>query len=152
MAATTTTIRRARYADSLMLTQMVRESSAYGGEYRRMVETVSISPEQIARDLMYVYELVGRIAGFYSLKYDAGRAELDFLFVDNNAQGQGVGRILFQHMLGEAQRLGIAEVLIVSHPPAEAFYARMGAATIGVQPPAGRITWARPRMVVRTEG
>lgn len=152
MAATTTTIRRARYADSSTLTQMVRESSAYGGEYRRMIETVSISPEQIARGLIYVCELAERIAGFYSLKYDAGRAELDFLFVDNDAQGQGVGRILFQHMLGEAQRLGIAEVLIVSHPPAEAFYAHMGAAAIGMQLPTGRITWARPRMVVRTDG
>ncbi len=68
---TPTPIRRAGCADSSELTRMVRESSAYRGEYRRMVETVSITPEQIARDLMFVYELNGRIAGFYSLKYDA---------------------------------------------------------------------------------
>ncbi len=149
---TSTPIRRASYADSSELTRLVRESSAYSGEYRRMVETVSITPEQLARDLLFVYELDGRIAGFYSLKYDAGRAELDFLFVDNGTQGHGIGRALFQHMLEEARRLGIAEVLIVSHPPAEVFYARMGAVTIGMQPPGGRVSWARPRMLVKTEG
>jgi N-acetylglutamate synthase-like GNAT family acetyltransferase len=145
-------IRTAVDSDCPTLTRMVRESSAYTGEYRRMVEAVGISPEQLARDLVYVCELDGHIAGFYSLMRKGEQAELDFLFVENDIQGQGVGRMLFQHMLGEARRLGYAEVLIVSHPPAEAFYARMGATTIGVQPPAGRVTWARPRMLVRTEG
>jgi hypothetical protein len=35
-------------------------------------------------------------------------------------------------------------VKIVSHPPAEGFYLRMGARRIGTMLPGGRVTWARP--------
>jgi N-acetylglutamate synthase-like GNAT family acetyltransferase len=143
-------IRRAVSGDSVDLTRIVRASSAYEGEYRRMVEHIVISPEQIARDLVYVYELKGHIVGFYSLMRKDSHAELDFLFVDTDLIAHGIGRKLFLHMLAEARQHGYNEVLIVSHPPAEAFYARMGAVTVAMQPPAGRVTWSRPRMVVRT--
>jgi N-acetylglutamate synthase-like GNAT family acetyltransferase len=145
-----TSIRRAVAADSPELTRMVRESKAYIGEYQPMVQGLTISPEQIARDLVYVYERDNQLLGFYSLIEKGADAELDFMFVDNHAIGTGIGRQLFLHMLNEARRHGYMEVLIVAHPPAEAFYARMGARTVALQPPAGRVTWARPRMVVST--
>jgi hypothetical protein len=36
---------------------------------------------------------------------------------------------------------------IVSHP-ADAFYRRMGARTVGLVEPSGRVTWARPLMTI----
>jgi N-acetylglutamate synthase-like GNAT family acetyltransferase len=145
------TIRRAVSADGPVLTRMVRESAAYTGEYQRMVENIVISAELIARDLVSVCEHEGRIVGFYSLIARHDDAELDFMFVENGAQGSGIGRLLFQHMLAEARQLGYAEVKIISHPPAERFYQRMGAMTVAVKPPSGRVTWSRPSMLVRTE-
>jgi N-acetylglutamate synthase-like GNAT family acetyltransferase len=145
------TIRRAVSADGPVLTRMVRESAAYTGEYQRMVENIVISAELIARDRVYVCEHEGRIVGFYSLLARPDDAELDFMFVENGAFGSGIGRLLFQHMLEEARQLGYAIVKIISHPPAEGFYQRMGAMTVAVKPPSGRVTWSRPAMLVRTE-
>jgi len=42
--------------------------------------------------------------------------------------------------------VGHRSVLIVSHPPAEPFYAKMGAVTVDREPPSGRVMWSRPRM------
>lgn len=143
-------MRAARSSDASKLTHIVRESSAYSGEYRKMVERVTITPEQIARDTIFVYELDGEIAGFYSLKEhaDEKEIELDFLFVANEYLGAGIGRRLFQHLLDEARRLGYSSVMIVAHPPAEAFYVKMGAAKVGVVPPRDHVTWERAKMRV----
>ncbi|MCE5234073.1 MAG: GNAT family N-acetyltransferase [Mizugakiibacter sp.] len=143
-------IRPARDADCAALTALVRGSSAYAGEYRRIVETVAITPEQIARDVVRVAERDGRLAGFYSLLSRPGEAELDYLFVDDVQQGSGVGAALFRHMLDEAAARGFAEVLIVAHPPARAFYERMGARIRGEKPPAGRVGWTRPVLAAST--
>jgi hypothetical protein len=42
-------------------------------------------------------------------------------------------------------------VKIVSHPPAEAFYLRMGAQRIGSIIPAGRASWPRPLLSLAVE-
>lgn len=105
--------------------------------------------EQIERDLVFVCEIDMRVAGFYSLRRTAESIELDFLFVQNDFLRARIGSLLFDHMVHEAGQLGYEGVEIVAHPPAEAFYRRMGAVTIGTQPPEGRVTWPRPRMWAR---
>ena len=139
-------IRRAERTDSSFLTTIVRTSHAYVGRYRAMVKNIDITSEQIEKDSVYVCEINERIVGFYSLLHHGEEAELDFLFVDNDFQGYGIGRFLFQHMLQVAKRQGFLGVEIVAHPPSEAFYAKMGAVTVGSEPPKGGITWSRPRM------
>ena len=141
-------IRRAEPTDSLLLTAIVRTSQAYAESYRAMVKHIVITAEQIEKDSVYVCEIDEHIVGFYCLLRHGERAELDFLFVDNDFQGHGIGRFLFQHMLQEAKRQGFSGVEIVAHPPSEAFYAKMGAVTVGREPPIGGITWSRPRMWV----
>lgn len=89
-------------------------------------------------------EAGGRVVGYYSLVCDGATPELDLLFVDDAAQGRGVGALLFAHMRQRARALGVACVRIVSHPPSEPFYLRMGATRTGEQPPRGRVTWSRP--------
>ena len=139
-------IRRGAAADADALTALTQASRAYGGAYRAIVEGYAITPEQIARDDLHVaVDVEGRVLGYYSLVLaPSGDAELDLLFVDDAAQGRGVGALLFAHMRERARMLGLARVRIVSHPPAEAFYLRMGAVRIGEQPPRGRVNWTRP--------
>jgi predicted N-acetyltransferase YhbS len=141
-------IRPAQASDCPVLTQIVRNSSAYDGEYRRMVANIIITPEQIARDVMFVAEEGGLVLGFYSLKTDRVEAELDYMFVDDKSRGTGLGRALWSHMLAEAQARGFESVKIVSHPPAEEFYRRMGARSVGVIGPSGRAAWSRPLMKI----
>lgn len=141
-------IRRAQRTDSSLLTALVRTSHAYDGKYHAMVKNVDITSEQIEKDSVYVCEIDEQIVGFYSLLLHGEKAELDFLFVDNDFQGSGIGRFLFQHMLQEARRQGCLGVEIVAHPRSEAFYVKMGAVTVGSELPKGGITWSRPRMWV----
>ena len=70
------------------------------------------------------------------------------MFVADDARGSGVGRLLFGHMAETARRLGHRGVALVSLPPAEGFYARMGATNTGTRSPQGHVTWESPRMWV----
>lgn len=139
-------IRPAAVTDAPILTRIVRESDAYAGQYRVLVARVEITPAQIARDTAFVDEREGEIAGFYSLKQHDDELELDFLFVANGLVGTGIGRDLFQHALIEARKLGYDRFFIIAHPPAEAFYIKMGAVRVATQPPRDHITWERGRL------
>ncbi|CAM5613295.1 GNAT family N-acetyltransferase OS=Streptomyces cyaneofuscatus OX=66883 GN=G3I52_01355 PE=4 SV=1 [Streptomyces cyaneofuscatus] len=67
------------------------------------------------------------------------------MFVADEAQGLGIGRLLIGHLREEARRAGLTGVRIVSHPPAEGFYCGRGAERVGTvraNPPA--VMWDRP--------
>ena len=138
-------IRRAVAADAERLTALTQASTAYAGAYRAILDGYTVTPAQIERDEVHLaVDSVGRLLGYYSLVETADGAELDLLFVDDAAQGRGLGAALFVHMRERARSLGVPRVRIVSHPPSEPFYLRMGATRIGEQPPRGRVTWTRP--------
>jgi GNAT superfamily N-acetyltransferase len=141
----TVRIRRAVAADADALTALTQRSRAYDGPYRTILDGYAITPAQIARDEVHVAVDDAWLLGYFSLVVGADTgAELDLLFVDDAAQGRGVGALLFAHMRLCATARGVHNVRIVSHPPAEAFYLRMGARRVGEQPPHGRVTWSRP--------
>ncbi|MGN6313859.1 MAG: GNAT family N-acetyltransferase [Rhodanobacteraceae bacterium] len=142
-------IRRAHADDAPALTALMHDSSAYRGEYAAILADYAISPAQIARDAMFVAEDADAPLGFYSLANVEGEPELDLLFVSDAAQGRGLGALLFRHMLDTARALDIGVIKIVSHPPAEGFYRRMGAKRIGTTKPSGRVAW--PRTVLTIE-
>jgi GNAT superfamily N-acetyltransferase len=90
----------------------------------------------------------GQVLGFYSLVL--APPELDLLFVADEAQGRGIGRLLVAHMQSEARAAGLDRVRVVSHLPAEDFYHRAGAVRIGTalaNPPA--VPWDRPEFEFR---
>ncbi|WP_457518213.1 GNAT family N-acetyltransferase [Streptomyces sp. TE33382] len=89
----------------------------------------------------------GRVLGFYSLILSP--PELDLMFVADDAQGLGIGRLLVGHLRDEARRAGLSRVRIVSHPPSEGFYRSVGAERVGTltaNPPA--VMWDRPELVL----
>lgn len=138
-------IRRASAADAPMLTQLMHASGAYQGRYAAILQGYAISPAQVARDQVYLAaDAAGRVLGFYSLAGLGQDAELDLMFVADAGQGTGLGARLFEHMRATARDSGIRAVRIVSHPPAEGFYLRMGARRIGTMLPGGRVDWPRP--------
>ena len=141
-------IRRALSSDVPELNELMHECSAYRGEYSAILQGYSVTPDQIATDNVYVFEEARKILGFYSLIGTARSHELDLMFVANESQGKKIGAALFEHMKQIAFSLGANEVTIVSHPPSEAFYARMGATRVGVKAPSGRITWERPILLL----
>ncbi|MEU2389638.1 GNAT family N-acetyltransferase [Streptomyces sp. NPDC007369] len=141
-----TTIRRAVAQDAEALTALVQGSGAYRGQYAAMVTGYRVTADYIERhEVFAAVDTAGRILGFYALLLEP--AELDLAFVSDEAQGRGVGRLLVEHMIGQARQAGLAHVRVVSHPPAEQFYRRLGAEPVGTVPPSPpKVTWERPEL------
>ncbi|MFJ6294055.1 GNAT family N-acetyltransferase [Streptomyces griseoviridis] len=146
------TIRRAVARDAKRLTRLVRGSSAYAGKYASAVAGYRVGPDYIEAHRAFV--AVGadddedRVLGFYSLVLDP--PELDLLFVADEVQGRGIGRLLVAHMRSEARAAGLDRLTVVSHLPAEDFYHRVGAVrtgTVYANPPA--VPWDRPEFEFR---
>lgn len=139
------TLRRATADDSRRLTQLVRKSAAYRGDYAAMVDGYVVGGPYIEHHVVHVaVDEGGRVLGFYALLVD--EAELDLAFVADDAQGRGIGRLLMEHMTEQARGAGLDSVRVVAHPPAEDFYLRTGARRTGTIAPADRIHWARPEL------
>ncbi|MCB5912402.1 GNAT family N-acetyltransferase [Streptomyces pinistramenti] len=152
-------IRRATVRDAKRLTRMVRSSRAYEGPHAAMVAGYRVGPDYIEAHEVYVAVEEGgdasgagegmgeRVVGFYALVLEP--PELDLMFVADEAQGAGIGRLLIAHMRDVARNAGIASVRVVSHPPAEGFYRSVGArrtGTVAANPPA--VMWDRPEMTI----
>lgn len=125
------------------LTELMRGSAAYHGNYASILKGYAVTPAQIEQDVFHVAERDGTLCGFYSLTLH-GEPELDLMFVADDFQGSGVGSMLFRHMIAEARRRAIASVKIVSHPPSVGFYEAMGAVVVGTKPPTAKAAWSRP--------
>ncbi len=130
----------------------MRGSSAYEGEYASAVAGYRVGADYIEAHRAFVAvgadEPVGRILGFYSLVL--APPELDLLFVADEVQGRGIGRLLVAHMKSEARAAGLDRLKVVSHVPAEGFYHRVGAVRTGTafaNPPA--VPWDRPEFEFR---
>ncbi|OIJ94744.1 GNAT family N-acetyltransferase [Streptomyces sp. MUSC 14] len=130
----------------------MRGSGAYEGKYASAVAGYRVGPDYIEAHRTFVAaaddEHGGRVLGFYSLVVVP--PELDLLFVADEAQGRGIGRMLVAHMQSEARSAGLDRVKVVSHLPAEDFYHRVGAVRIGTalaNPPA--VLWDRPEFEFR---
>ena len=135
-------IRLATAEDCEALTALMLRSKAYEGQYRRMIENYPVAPAMVAKDEVWAVEKGGELVGFYRL--DLENADLDLMFVDDAAQGGGLGRAIFDHMKAFAARSGLSQVRIVAHPPAADFYRRMGAADVGVSSAKTPDGWDRP--------
>lgn len=114
-----------------------------------MVAGYRVGPDYIEAHRVFaaVEEATGRLLGFYSLVLDP--PELDLMFVADDVQGGGIGRLLAGHLTDEARRAGLTGVRIVSHPPAEGFYRSVGALRTGTEraaPPA--VMWDRPELLL----
>lgn len=141
-------IRRATARDAKRLTRLVRGSGAYRGHYAPMVDGYRVGPDYIEAHEVFVATDGGdRVLGFYALVLSP--PELDLMFVADEAQGLGIGRLLVGHLTGRAREAGVDAVRIVAHPPAEGFYLSVGARRTGTaraRPPA--VMWDRPELLL----
>lgn len=72
--------------------------------------------------------------GFTTVEGDPPDGVLGMMFVDSTVIGQGVGRMLFEHMVAAARDLGFRRLSIDADPNAEPFYRAMGAVRVGTVP------------------
>lgn len=149
-------MRDAGIEDGPALTQLVRTSAAYDGQYRAMAAGQTIDAAYTSTNPTRVAQEAGRIGGFYSLssprRGDDGEPEPDSVFVDDRRRGSGIGPVLADDLRRQAAALGVQRVHIASHPSAEPSCRALGARPIGAPAPAGRVTWSRPLLVLDVTG
>jgi N-acetylglutamate synthase-like GNAT family acetyltransferase len=128
-------IRKASTEDAERLTTIAHDAKRHWGYPEHWIkhwqDDLTISPEFVAANQVYVAESEGELLGFYALIISSDKAELDHLWVAPEHIGTGVGKELFIHAMQHAAGRDISEVEILSDPNAEGFYRKMGAHRIG---------------------
>ncbi len=141
-------VRRANPGDTRVLRELMTASNGYERAAARAMIVAYAGGWSVpdAEHEVWVAEEGAAVLGFYALIPHGDDQELDLFFTDNAAQGAGLGRRLFGHMVDRARALGAGRVVISSNPEAAGFYRRMGAVDVGVSPPGEGITWERPKL------
>src|SRR6266545_2451412 len=128
-------IRKATTEDATALTTIAHDAKRYWGYPEHWIkhwqDDLTISPDFVAANQVYVAESEDKLLGFYALIIRDDKAELDHLWVAPAHIGTGVGKELFLHAMQTAARRDISEVAILSDPNAEGFYRKMGAHRLG---------------------
>lgn len=128
-------IRKASTQDAATLTRIAHDAKRHWGYPEHWIEhwqdDLTISPDFVAANQVYVAESEGELLGFYALVIKKEKAELDHLWVAPAHIGTGVGKELFMHAMQSADRQDISAVEILSDPNAAGFYRKMGAHQIG---------------------
>ncbi len=131
-------IRAARADDAGALSELAIRSKAYWGYDEAFMaacaDELTLSPDRVEAVRATVAERDGRVVGFGTLEGEPPEGALGMLFVDPDAIGRGVGRLLYEHIVSGARELGFARLTIDADPHAEAFYLAMGAVRIGATP------------------
>jgi len=132
------TIRPASADEADLLTDLGLRAKAvwgYDAAFLARCRTVmTVKASGIESRPHFVAELNSRIAGFYGFEPEAEGVGLDYLFVEPDLIGCGIGRALWRHAVETARGLGHPALIVVSDPNAEGFYRRMGCRRIGTRP------------------
>lgn len=134
-----TFVRAAQPDEAAALSALALRSKAHWG-YRpafmaMCVAELTVTPELIDEGLALVAERSGRIAGFIvCTPVDAASVELDMIFVEPEAIGQGIGRLLVDAAFAGLARRGVRRVEVASDPHAEPFYRSCGFEPVGTVP------------------
>ena len=128
-------IRKALRDDAGTLTAIAHDAKRHWGYPEHWIkhwqDDLTISPDFVAANEVYVAESEGELLGFYALIVREDKAELDHMWVAPAHICAGVGKELFIHAMQTAAGQIISEVEILSDPNAEGFYRKMGAHHVG---------------------
>lgn len=97
-------------------------------------DELRMNPGEMAARRATVAEEDGALLGFTTLEGEVPQGVLGMLFVEPEAIGRGLGRLLYQHVMDRARELGFDRLTIDADPNAEPFYLAMGAVRIGEVP------------------
>jgi GNAT superfamily N-acetyltransferase len=124
-------LRAARREEAGALSELALRSKAYWGYDEAFLAAcrndLRLRPGEVVERRTVVAERDGLVLGVATLEGEPPDGELGMLFVEPDAIGRGIGRLLYRHVLDEAGRLRFTRLTIESDPNAETFYLAMGA-------------------------
>jgi len=128
-------IRPAVDTEAATLTQIALDAKRHWGYPENWIKhwesDLTISPEFIEKNYVYVAEEDGEIRGFYALCLTDSNAELEHMWVTPAYIGTGIGKELFLDAMNRAATMNVSAVELTADPNAAGFYSRMGATQIG---------------------
>lgn len=128
-------IRPATSDEATALTQIALDAKRYWGYPEHWItyweSDLTISPEFVNDNQVFVFDSDGEIRGFYALCINANAAELEHMWVAPQYIGTGIGKELFLDAMDRAATFDVDEVQLTADPNAAGFYERMGAKKIG---------------------
>jgi GNAT superfamily N-acetyltransferase len=146
-------VRRARPDEARVLSELALRSKAHWGYDRPFLHAcggeLTLTPGFIERAEVYAVERGGCVIGFFSLARCYSDVELRHFFVDPPLIGSGLGRMMWEHAIARAARLGYERLIIQSDPNAEGFYRKLGAERIGEVPSGARPGRMLPLLLFR---
>ena len=117
------------------LTGIAHAAKRHWGYPERWMElwrdVLTITPNYIAENEVYVARLEDEVVGFYALVGSGAKVTLDHLWLSPAQIGTGIGRTLFNHAMATARQLGAEEMEVEADPNALGFYERMGGRRVG---------------------
>ncbi|MFE8009401.1 GNAT family N-acetyltransferase [Streptomyces sp. NPDC057418] len=123
-------IRPAQPEEARFLSDLALRSKAHWGYDAEFLAScrgeLTLSREELAGRRTAVAERDGSVVGFTTLEGEPPQGVLGMMFVDPDAIGEGIGRLLFTHAVETAQALGFTQFTIDADPNAEPFYEAMG--------------------------
>jgi GNAT superfamily N-acetyltransferase len=139
-------IRNARPADLEALSALCLRSKAHWGYDAAFLQAcraeLTLRPEHLQQTIVRIAEQDAAPLGMVQVAVSGETADLLKLFVEPRAMAQGVGRLLMEVAVSDAQRAGAVEMTIEADPAAAPFYQRMGARRVG-EAPSGAIPGRR---------
>ena len=128
-------IRPATVEEAPTLSKIALEAKSHWGYPEHWIKhweaDLTITPEFINNNQVFVFECDGEIRGFYALCVDKSDAELEHMWVAPQYIGTGIGKELFLDAMDRAATFNVDEVQLTADPNAAGFYERMGAKKIG---------------------
>ena len=127
-------IRKGVVEDSSSLTDLARAAKASWGDpeawLREWEPELTITPEFIRCNAVFVAESEGRIAGMVSIEEGPEGPEIGHLWVDPGGHGEGWGRRLLETAIEFAAANHWTALRILSDPNAVPFYRKFGAVPV----------------------
>ena len=113
-----------------VLSQIAFSAKAYWGYPERRLALwkpeLTFSPEYFEKNESWVAEIEGAPIAFNTLQEKEGNAWLENLWVAPEFIGQGIGKRLFLHAVGESRQRGYRTLRLEADPHALGFYEKMG--------------------------
>jgi GNAT superfamily N-acetyltransferase len=145
-------VRPARAAEAGALSELALRSKAHWGYDAAFMaackDELTVDVGDVADRRAMVAERDGRILGFATLEGQPPTGVLGMMFVEPQAIGQGIGRLLFEHTVAVGRELGFTRLTLDADPNAEPFYRAMGAVQAGSSPSGSLAGRTLPHMVV----
>lgn len=128
-------IRRSIPQEAELLTRIAHDAKQYWGYPEHWIQRwsadLTISPDFVRDNHVYVFERDQQICGFYALSINGSQAELEHMWVAPAYIGSGVGKELFLDAMDRSTTMKVNRIDITADPNAAGFYERMGATRTG---------------------